>query len=59
MDAPYARDRAHGKILGVCSGVARSIGYNPLAIRLLAVLALLFFGPITIVAYLLTGWLAD
>jgi phage shock protein PspC (stress-responsive transcriptional regulator) len=45
MDAPYARDRAHGKILGVCSGVARSIGYNPLAIRLLAVLALLFFGP--------------
>lgn len=59
METPYARDRANGKILGVCSGLARAIDYDPALIRVLAVLALVLMGPFTILAYLLTGWLAD
>lgn len=59
MDTPYARDRANGKILGVCAGLARAIDYDPTFIRLVALLALMLLGPFTILAYLLTGWLAD
>lgn len=59
MDTPYARDRVGGKVLGVCSGLARSIDYDPTLIRGIAVLALIFFGPITLMAYLLAAWLAD
>lgn len=59
METPYARDRANGKILGVCAGLARAIDYDPTVIRLTALLALILLGPFTILAYLLTGWLAD
>jgi phage shock protein C len=59
MESQYARDKTNGKILGVCSGLARSIDYDPSFIRALAILALVLLGPFTILAYLLTGWLAD
>lgn len=59
METPYARDRVYGKVLGVCAGAARAIDYDPTMIRLLALLALVLLGPVTIVAYLLAGWLAD
>lgn len=59
MDTPYARDRIGGKVLGVCSGLARSIDYDPLLIRGIALLALLLLGPIAVMAYLLAAWLAD
>ena len=59
MDTPYARDRVGGKVLGICSGLARSIDYDPLLIRGVAILALLLLGPIAIMAYLLAAWLAD
>jgi phage shock protein C len=59
MDTPYSRDRANAKILGVCAGLARAIDYDPTLVRLVAALALMLLGPFTILAYLLTGWLAD
>jgi len=59
MDSHFALDKQNGKILGVCSGLARSIDYDPLLIRAIAVLALVLLGPFTLLAYLLTGWLAD
>jgi phage shock protein C len=59
METPYSRDRVNGKVLGVCAGLARAIDYDPTLIRLLAILALMLLGPFTILAYLLTGWLAD
>jgi phage shock protein C len=59
METPYARDRVNGKVLGVCAGAARAIDYDPMMIRLLALLALVLLGPVTIIAYLLAGWLAD
>ena len=59
MEGHFSRDRSNGKVLGVCGGLARSIDYDPLFIRALALLALVLLGPVTVVAYLLTGWLAD
>lgn len=59
MESHFALDKNNGKIFGVCSGLARSIDYDPLFLRALAVLALVLLGPVTILAYLLTGWLAD
>ena len=56
----YALDKPNAKLLGVCAGLARSTGWDALVIRLGAVLATLFlFGPLAILAYFLTAWLAD
>ncbi len=59
METPYARDRVNGKILGVCAGLSRAIDWDPTLVRTIALLAVLLLGPFTILAYLLTGWLAD
>ena len=37
MNSRYALDKQEAKILGVCSGLARSTGWDPLLIRLAAV----------------------
>ena len=56
----YALDKSNAKILGVCAGFARMSGIDPLAVRLIAVaLTLFMLGPIAILIYLVTAWLAD
>lgn len=56
----YALDKPNAKLLGVCAGLARATGWDALAIRLGAVAATLFLaGPLGILAYFLTAWLAD
>ncbi|WP_129793383.1 PspC domain-containing protein [Sphingosinicella sp. CPCC 101087] len=60
MNSRYALDKSEGKILGVCAGLARSTGWDPLLIRLGAVLAtVLLLGPIAILLYLATAWIAN
>jgi len=60
MNSRYALDRSHGKLLGVCAGLARTTGWDPTAIRIGAVLLTFFvFGPFAILLYLLTAFLAD
>jgi phage shock protein C len=60
MNSRYAIDKSNAKVLGVCAGLARSTGWDPLAIRLGAVLAtVLFLGPVAILAYLVTAWIAE
>jgi len=60
MNSRYALDKPNGKLLGVCAGLARTTGWDPTAIRLGAVLlTVLFLGPVAILAYLLTAWLAE
>ena len=47
-------------ILGVCSGIAHSLGWSPLAVRLVTVLLALFIpGPniVVILVYFLLGYL--
>jgi phage shock protein C len=47
------RDRDRGIIAGVCAGIADFIGAEPIVVRLVAVLGLVFFFPPTIVAYVI------
>ena len=55
---PFALDRSNRKLMGVCAGIARSTGTDPTLVRIAAVLSLLVLGPITILFYLVTGWVA-
>jgi phage shock protein C len=56
----YALDKSNAKLLGVCAGLARSTGWDPLFVRLGAVAAtLLLLGPVAIVLYLAAALIAD
>ncbi|WOK38137.1 PspC domain-containing protein [Sphingomonas sp. C3-2] len=60
MSAPYALDKANGRIMGVCAGLARSSGVDVTIIRIATVLLTLFaLGPVMVLLYLLTGWIAN
>ncbi len=60
MSQSFALDRSNAKLMGVCSGIANATGWDALLIRLGAVgLTLFVLGPIMILAYLITGWVAD
>ena len=51
---PYRlwRNRDRGILAGVCAGIADYVGVEPIVVRLVVVLGLVFFFPPTIVAYL-------
>jgi phage shock protein C len=59
MDGRFLLNRRDGKVLGVAAGIADYTGVDPLLIRLGLVAALLITGPVVILFYLLTGWLAN
>ena len=58
MNAPFTLDKANGKLMGVCAGLARTTGADATLIRLLALASLLVAGPVAILFYLAAGWLA-
>lgn len=58
MDNRFVLNREDGKILGVAAGLADKTGIDPLVIRLGLVAATLITGPVMILFYVLTGWLA-
>jgi phage shock protein C len=47
------RDTGRGILAGVCAGIADYIGVEPIVVRLVAMLALIFFFPPTIVVYVI------
>lgn len=52
----YALDKRNARILGVCAGLARSAGWDPVLVRIGAVaLTLFLLGPAMILFYLLVG----
>ena len=56
----YALDKSNAKLLGVCAGLARSTGWDPLVIRLGAVLGTCFlFGPVGPIVYIVTAMVAE
>ena len=56
----FALDRTNAKLLGVCAGLARAGGADPLLVRLGAVaLTLFLLGPVAVLLYLMVGWLAE
>lgn len=59
MNQRFLLDRPRGKVMGVCAGLADYFGIDVLIIRLGLVVATLATGPIAILLYVLTGWLAS
>ena len=60
MNSRYALDKQEAKILWVCSGLARSTGWDPLLIRLGAVALTLFaLGPVMLLIYFVTAFVAE
>jgi phage shock protein C len=54
----FLLNRSQGKVMGVAAGFADWSGVDVLIIRLALIAALLVTGPVVILFYLLTGWLA-
>ena len=54
----YALDRPNRKLMGVCAGFARTFDVDATLVRIGAVLSLFVLGPLTLLLYLLTGWVA-
>ena len=59
MDNRFVLNRVDKKIMGVASGLGDYTGIDPLVIRLAMVVATLITGPVMILLYVLTGWLAS
>ncbi|HEX7930958.1 MAG TPA: PspC domain-containing protein [Sphingomicrobium sp.] len=59
MNGRFVLNRSQGKVMGVAAGLADWTGVDPLLIRLGMVAALLLTGPVVILFYILTGWLAS
>ncbi|HEY0413355.1 MAG TPA: PspC domain-containing protein [Allosphingosinicella sp.] len=58
MNRSFTLDRANGKLMGVCSGLAAASGADVTLLRLVAVAALFLLGPIAAGLYLVAGWIA-
>ena len=59
MNGRFLLNRTQGKVMGVAAGLADWTGVDVLLIRLGLIAALLLTGPVVILFYLLTGWLAS
>jgi len=59
MDKKFTLDRRNAKLMGVGAGLADYTGVDALLVRLGLVLAVLVTGPIAIILYFVTGWLAS
>ena len=58
MNDRFVINRRDAKIMGVGAGLADWLKVDPLLVRLGLVAAALIAGPIAILFYVLTGWLA-
>ena len=58
MNGHFALDKANGKLMGVCAGLARSTGADATLIRLLALVSVLALGGLAIPIYLAAGLIA-
>ena len=58
MEGRFLLNRRDAKLMGVAAGLADYMAVDPLVVRLGFVAALLVAGPVAILLYLLTGWLA-
>ncbi|HVM37566.1 MAG TPA: PspC domain-containing protein [Sphingomicrobium sp.] len=58
MNGRFLVNRRDAKIMGVAAGLADYTGFDPLLIRLGLVLGVVLTGPVMVLLYLVTGWLA-
>jgi phage shock protein C len=59
MNRKFLLNRQEAKLMGVGAGIAGYAGVDALIVRLTLVLMALISGPIAIILYLVTGWLAS
>jgi phage shock protein C len=52
-------DKRHGKIMGVCSGIADYTGFDITLVRVFMVAALFMSSFAILPLYFITGWIAD
>ena len=58
MNGPFTLDKANGKMMGVCAGLADRAGADATLIRLAAVLSLFVLGPVALLLYVVAGAVA-
>ena len=58
MNGRFLLNRNNAKVMGVAAGLADWTGVDVLAVRLALVVATLLSGPVAILLYIITGWLA-
>ena len=58
MNGRFILNNSSGKLMGVCSGLADWTGVDVLIVRLGLIVATLITGPVALLLYFLTGWLA-
>jgi phage shock protein C len=59
MNGRFVINRSRAKVMGVCAGLADWLQVDVLIVRLGLVLATLMTGPVAVLLYILTGWLAN
>jgi len=59
MNGRFVINSTKGKVMGVCAGLADWMGVDVLVVRLGVVIATLVTGPVAVLLYILTGWLAN
>lgn len=58
MNGRFLLNREQGKVMGIAAGLADWTGIDVLFIRLGLIVGTLLTGPVLILLYILTGWLA-
>jgi len=58
MTSRFLVNRAQGKVMGVCAGLADYTGFDVTLIRIAVIAATLATGPVAALFYVLTGLLA-
>jgi len=58
MNGKFVLNRTQGKVMGVAAGIADWLNLDVLIVRLGLVVATLLLGPVAVLLYVLTGWLA-
>ena len=59
MNGRFLLNPAKAKVMGVCAGLADWLGIDVLIVRLGVIAATLITGPLAVLFYILTGWLAS
>jgi len=58
MNGRFILNRRDAKVMGVAAGLADWLDIDVLIVRLGLIVATLITGPVAILLYILTGWLA-
>ena len=58
MNGRFILNPSQGKVMGIAAGLADWTGVDVLIIRLALIIGTLITGPVAILLYILTGWLA-